>query len=154
MTSMTFKKIHFNGINMQIPEKWNYETSEYNEEDGTKSYCLSISAGGKKFKSIDISWGIIPEGADAYTEACATYEEVVLEDDLSADEEPVICFEFQKREAYGFNVWTDEGVPCFFFCVGIPAKGSNHLLTVLASATSNEDIQSLIDLVEKHLTID
>ena len=83
---MTFKKIHFNGINMQIPEKWNYETSEYNEEDGTKSYCLSISAGGKKFKSIDISWGIIPEGADAYTEACATYEEVVLEDDLSADE--------------------------------------------------------------------
>ena len=100
---------------MQIPEIWEAETEVYDEADGTKSYSLSINASGKDIRSIDISWGVIPEGSDAYNEACATYEEVVLEDDLSSDEEPIICFEFQKREAYGFNVWTDDGLPCFFF---------------------------------------
>ena len=120
MSDIALKQVHFEGITMQVPEVWNYETEEYNEEDGTKSYTLSISGKGKDIRSIDISWGVIPEGADAYTEACATYEDVVREEDLDANDEPIICFEFQKREAYGFNVWTDDGLPCFFFCVGIP----------------------------------
>ena len=34
---VALKQIHFAGITMQIPEIWNYETEEYNEEDGTKS---------------------------------------------------------------------------------------------------------------------
>ncbi len=144
------RQVHFNGISIQIPDKWDYETAEYNEDDGTRSYSVSISAKGK---GIDISWGTIPEGSDAYNEACATYEEVVLEDDLSADEDPVLCFEFQKREAFGFNVWTDDGKPCFFFCTDIPAKGANQLLTVLVSARKNEDLQELIDFVENNLSI-
>lgn len=154
MNDIALKQVHFEGITMQIPEVWNYETEEYNEEDGTKSYTLSISGKGKDIRSIDISWGVIPEGADAYTEACATYEEVVREEDLEANDEPIICFEFQKREAYGFNVWTDDGLPCFFFCVGIPDKGHNNLLTVLASAPDNDELQSLIDFVEEYLTVE
>lgn len=151
--NIALKQVHFAGITMQVPEVWNYETEEYIEEDGTKSYSLSISATGKDVRSIDISWGIIPEGSDAYTEACATYEEVVEEEDLSANDEPIICFEFQKREAYGFNVYTDEGLPCFFFCVGVPEK-DNHLLTVLTSAVNNEELQSLIDFVEEYLSVE
>lgn len=154
MKDIALKQVYFEGITMQIPEIWNYETEEYNEDDGTKSYTLSISAKGKDIRSIDISWGVIPEGSDAYNEACATYEEVVMEADLSADDEPIICFEFQKQEAYGFNVWTDDGLPCFFFCVGIPQKGKNHLLTVLASAINNEELQSLIDFVEEYLSVE
>ena len=83
-----------------------------------------------------------------------TYEEVVREEDLAANDEPIVCFEFQKREAYGFNVWTDDGLPCFFFCVGIPDKGQNNLLTVLASAPDNDELQSLIDFVEEYLTVE
>ncbi len=154
MSNVALKQVHFEGITMQIPEVWDYETEAFNEEDGTRSYTLSISAKGKDVRSIDISWGIIPDGADAYTEACATYEEVVLEEDISANEEPIICFEFQKREAYGFNVWTDDGIPCFFFCVGIPNRGKNHLLTVLASAINNDELQSLIDFVEEYLSVE
>lgn len=154
MDKISLKQVHFEGITMQIPEVWNYETEEYNEEDGTKSYSISISAQGKDVRSIDISWGVIPEGSDAYSEACATYEEVVMEEDLSADDEPIICFEFQKREAYGFNVYTDDGLPCFFFCVSVPSKGGNHLLTVLASALNNEELQSLIDFVEEYLSVE
>ena len=153
MSNIALKQIYFAGITMQVPEIWEAETEEYNEEDGTKSYSLSISAKGTDVRSIDISWGVIPEGSDAYTEACATYEEVVMEEDLSSDEEPILCFEFQKREAYGFNVWTDDGLPCFFFCIGIPSEGENHLLTVLLSAPDNDELQNLIDFVEEYLSV-
>ena len=139
---------------MQIPEIWEAETEVYDEADGTKSYSLSINASGKDIRSIDISWGVIPEGSDAYNEACATYEEVVLEDDLSSDEEPIICFEFQKREAYGFNVWTDDGLPCFFFCLDIPSKGKNHLLTVLINAVNNDELKTLMEFVEEYLSVE
>ena len=113
MKNVSLKQVHFAGITMQIPEIWDVETEEYNEEDGTKSYSMSINARGRDVRSIDISCGVIPEGSDAYLEACRTYEEVVDEDDLLSDDEPILCFEFQKREAHGFNVWTDEGLPCF-----------------------------------------
>ena len=139
---------------MQIPEGWDYETEEYQEEDGTKSYSLSVSAKGKDVRTIDISWGIIPEGSDAYQEACATYEEVVGEEDLEVNDEPIVCFEFQKKEAHGFNVYTEDGLPCFFFCIDIPSKGKNHLLTVLVSAVNNEELQSLIDFVEEYLSVE
>ena len=139
---------------MQVPEIWETETETFDAADGTRSYSLSINASGKDVRSIDISWGIIPEGSDAYNEACATYEEVVVEDDLSSDDEPIMCFEFQKHEAYGFNVWTDDGVPCFFFCMDIPSKGKNHLLTVLLSAINNDELSSLLDFVEEYLAVE
>ena len=154
MNNIPLKQVHFEGITMQIPEIWNYETETYNEEDGTKSYSLSISAQGKDVRNIEISWGVIPEGSNSYIEACGTYESVVGEEDLSVNDEPIICFEFQKREANGFNVWTDEGIPCFFFCVGIPDKGANNLLTVLVSAVNNDEIQSLIDFTEEYLKVE
>ena len=154
MSNIALKQIHFEGITMQIPEVWDYETEEYQEEDGTKSYSLSVSAKGKDVRTIDISWGIIPEGSDAYQEACATYEEVVGEEDLEVNDEPIVCFEFQKKEAHGFNVYTEDGLPCFFFCIDIPSKGKNHLLTILVSAVNNEELQSLIDFVEEYLSVE
>lgn len=153
MKNVSLKQVHFAGITMQIPEIWDVETEEYNEEDGTKSYSMSINARGRDVRSINISCGVIPEGSDAYLEACRTYEEVVDEDDLLSDDEPILCFEFQKREAHGFNVWTDEGLPCFFFCMDIPQKGKNQLLTVLVSAANNEELQSLLDFVEEYLEV-
>ena len=153
MSNIPLKQIYFSGITMQIPEIWDYETEEHKEEDGTTSYSLSVSAKGKDVRSIDISWGVIPEGSDAYNEACATYEEVVGEEDLTVNDEPIICFEFQKREAFGFNVYTEDGLPCFFFCVDEPSKGKNNMLTVLISAINNEELQSLLDFVEEYLVI-
>jgi len=154
MKNIPLKQIHYKGITMQIPQVWEYETEEYNEEDGTKSYTLGIRATGRDIRSIDISWGIIPEGSDSYNEACATYEQVVGEEDLSVNDEPIICFEFQKHEANGFNVWTEDGLPCFFFCVDLPSKGKNHLLTVLTCAVNNEELQSLLDFVEEYLRVE
>lgn len=154
MEKTALRQVHYEGITMQIPQVWSYETEEYNEEDGTRSYSLAISAKGKDVRSIDISWGIIPEGSDAYNEACATYEEVVGTEDLGVDDEPIVCFEFQKREAHGFNVYTEDGLPCFFFCIDRPSKGRNHLLTVLVCASNNEELQNLIDFVEEYLQID
>lgn len=151
MKNVALKQVYFEGVTMQIPEIWDATTEVYDEEDGTRSYSLSINGKGRDVRSIDISWGTIPEGSDAYNEACATYEEVVSEEDLSANDEPIMCFEFQKREAYGFNVWTDDGLPCFFFCFTVPEKDKSHLITVLISAVNNEELETLMDFVEEYL---
>ena len=154
MSKISLKQIHFGGITVQVPEIWNAETEEYIESDGVKSYGISISAPGNDVRSLDISFGPMPEGSDAYAEACGTYEEVVNEEDLTANDEPIICFGFKDYKAYGFNVWTDDGLPCFFFCVGIPDKGQNKLLTVLTCASGNDELQSLIDFTEEYLSIE
>jgi hypothetical protein len=65
-----------------------------------------------------------------------------------------MCFEFQKYKAYGFNVWTDDGLPCFFFCMDVNAKNGSNLVTVLLSARNNEELESLMDFVEEYLTIE
>lgn len=154
MDTIALKQVHYEGITIRIPEIWNAESETYNEADGTKSHSLSISAAGNDVRSIYISWGSIPEGSDAYNEACATYEEVMSEEDLAVNDEPIICFRFQEREAYGFNVWTDDGLPCFFFCVQVPSQGQADLLTVLVSAPDNDELQSLIDFVEEYLSVE
>ena len=154
MKKIALKQIYFNGITMQIPEVWKYETEEYQEEDGTKSYSMSIYGTGKDVRSIDINWGIIPEGSDPYNEACATYIEVIGEDGLDENEEPILCFDFQGKEAHGFNVFTQDGLPCFFFCIDLPAKGKNHLLTVLVSAANDEDLHSMVEFVDEYLKVE
>ena len=154
MKNIALKQIHFNGITMQIPEVWKYETEEYQEEDGTKSYSMSIYGKGKDVRSIDINWGIIPEGSDAYNEACATYIEVIGEDGLDENDEPILCFDFQGKEAHGFNVFTEDGLPCFFFCIDLPSKGKNHLLTVLVSAANDDDLHSMVEFVDEYLKVE
>lgn len=154
MKKIALKQIYFNGITMQIPEVWKYETEEYQEEDGTKSYSMSIYGTGKDVRSIDINWGIIPEGSDAYNEACATYIEVIGEDGLDENEEPILCFDFQGKEAHGFNVFTQDGLPCFFFCIDLPAKGKNHLLTVLVSAANDDDLHNMVEFVDEYLKVE
>ena len=154
MKNVPLKQIHYNGVTMQIPQVWNYQSEEFTEEDGTKSYSMSICAKGKDVRSIDINWGIIPEGSDAYTEACATYIEVIGEDNIDENEEPIVCFDFQGQEAHGFNIYTEDKLPCFFFCVGLPSKGANNLLTVLVTAANDNDLQDLIQFVGAYLTIE
>lgn len=153
MSKISLKQIHFGGITVQVPEIWNAETEEYIESDGVKSYGISISAPGNDVRSLDISFGPMPEGSDAYAEACGTYEEVVNEEDLTANDEPIICFGFKDCKAYGFNVWTDDGLPCFFFCTEVPAGDNTCLLTVLASAPNNDELQSLIEFAEEYISV-
>ena len=153
MSKISLKQIHFGGITVQVPEIWNAETEEYIESDGVKSYGISISAPGNDVRSLDISFGPMPEGSDAYAEACGTYEEVVNEEDLTANDEPIICFGFKDYKAYGFNVWTDDGLPCFFFCTEVPAGDNTCLLTVLVSAPNNDELQSLIEFAEEYISV-
>ena len=154
MKKVPLKQVHYEGMTMQVPDIWGVETETYIEEDGTKSYTLSVNARGRDVRSIDISWGVIPEGSDAYLEACRAYEDVMSEEDLAANDEPILSFEFKSHVAYGFNVWTDDSLPCFFFCIDIPSKGKKNLLTVLVSAANDDELQSLIDFVEEYLEVE
>ena len=138
---------------MHVPEIWDVETEELLELDGQTSYSIDISAGGKDVRSIGLSFGPLPEGSDAYTEACGTYEEVVGEEGLETNDEPILCFDFKGKEAHGFSLTTEDNLPCFFFCVEFPQANETNLLTALLCAANNEDLQSLLDFVEEYLTV-
>lgn len=153
MNKIALRQVYFGGVTIRIPEIWNVETEELIEEDRQKSFSISVSADGNDVRSIDISYGPMPEGSDAYTEACGTFEEVMEEEDMAVNEEPIICFGFQDYKAYGFNVWTDDGLPCFFFCIDINSEGKTNLLTVLVSAGNNEDLEALMDFTEEYLSV-
>jgi hypothetical protein len=45
-------------------------------------------------------------------------------------------------------------MPCFFFCVGIPAMGSNYLITVLTCAPNEKQLQDLVAFVEENLSVE
>jgi len=150
MEKVSLKQVYWGGVTVRIPEIWNVETEEMLEADGGKSYCVGISACGNDVRSIDISYGSLPEGSDAYMEACATYEEVVEEDSLETNSEPILSFDFKGKEAYGFSLATDNGLPCFFFCI----ENKTNLLTVLICASSNEDIQDMLEFIEEYLDLD
>ena len=146
---MIFDQIQFSGITIQIPENWKCHTETFKDEDGTESYGLSVNARGRDARSFNLSWGIRPEGTNAYTEACITYEQVVGEEDLTKNDDTIQSFAFKGHEAHGFNVVSEDGLPCFFFCIDTDQK---KLLTVLLCASNNDELQSLLDFVEEYLT--
>lgn len=152
MTQIALKQIYHKGITIRIPEIWNAETEDLTEEDGSISHCISISAGENDVRSIDISFGPMPEGSDAYTEACGTYEDVVSEEELEVNDEPILCFDFKGREAYGFSLATEDGLPCFFFCINAEHQVKAYLLTVLLCASGNDELQSLLEFVEEYIS--
>ena len=154
MNNQTLKNIRYAGIAMQIPKSWKAESAEYDEADGSKSYSLCLYGNGRDARSIDLSIGTIPEGSDAYVEASRAYEDVICKEDLQKNDEPIVSFDFQNRRAYGFNILTDDGMPCFFFCVGLPSLGNNSLLTVLACAPNEKQLQDLVAFVEENLSVE
>lgn len=153
MNQIALKQLYYGGMTIRIPEIWEAETEEYVEQDGSRSYSISINAGGNDVRSIDISLGLMPDGSDAYSEACGTYEEVSDEVEMKANDEPILCFDFKGKEAYGFSMATDDGLPCFFFCLDTDLEGKAGLLTVLLCAINNDELQSLLDFVEEYLEV-
>ena len=153
MKEITLKRVFFAGVTIQVPEIWEVITEEFTEEDGQISHMIGINAPGNDVRSIDIGYGPMPEDSDAYMEACGTYEDVVGEDDIEAADEPIICFQFKDHKAYGFNLCTDDGLPCFFFCIDVLSGGKTNLLTVLACASNDEELQSLIEFIEEYISV-
>lgn len=153
MKNIALRQVYFGGITVQVPEIWEVETEEMEEMDGQKSYSIAIGATGSDVRSIDISYGPMPEGSDAYAEACGTYEEIMEEEDLEANEEPILCFGFKEYKAHGFSLATDDGLPCFFFCIDVPAGEKTNLLTVLLCAANNDEMQSLLEFTEEYLSL-
>lgn len=153
MDKVALRQVYFGGVTIQVPEIWEVETEEMVEEDGQKSFSISIGAAGKDVRSIDISYGPMPEESDAYAEACGTYEEIKAEEDLDADEEPILCFGFQDYKAYGFSLSTDDGLLCFFFCIDVPSGGKTNLLTALICASDNEELQNLLEFMEEYISV-
>ena len=154
MEHISLKQVYFGGVTMQVPEIWEVETEEFEEFEGQGSYGIDINATGADVRSVNISYSAMPEGADAFAEACGTYEEIMEEEDLDANDEPIITFKFKGHDAYGFTLTTDDGLPCFFFCADVKVGGKYKLLTVLSCAANDEELESLVQFVQEYITLE
>ena len=100
-----------------------------------------------------IRYGPIPEGSDALMEVNGTFEEFA-EDVDTENEEPIFSCEFKGQEAYGFDFKTEDGASCCFICIGAEKAGETKLLTVLTSASDNEELENLIAFVEEYISFE
>jgi len=154
MERISLKQVYFGGVTVQVPEIWEVETEVFEEFEGAESYGIDINATGNDVRSVNISYGAMPEGSDAYAEACGTYEEIMEEEDMDVDGEPIMTFRFKGFDAYGFTLATDEGLPCFFLCADVRSGDKYKLLTVLSCAANDEELESLVKFVEEYLEVE
>ena len=63
MKSIALRQVHHGGITIQVPEIWDVETETYQEENGDESYEIDINAQGNDVRSINISFGPMPENS-------------------------------------------------------------------------------------------
>ena len=150
---INLKQIYFGGVTLQIPEVWTAECEMYDEPDGRQCACIDVTAEEGDVRSIMISYGPMPEGSDALMEVNGTYEEI-MEDIETGDEDPIFSCEFKEHEAYGFDFTAEDGEPCCFICAGIEKGAENKLLTVMISASNEEELESLIAFTEEYISFE
>ena len=100
-----------------------------------------------------ISYGPMPEGSDALMEVNGTFEEFAEDVDTENDE-PIYTCEFKDQEAYGFDFKTEDGAACSFLCIGVEKANETKLLTVLTSASDNEELENLMAFVEEYISFE
>lgn len=149
---INLKQIFYGGVTLQIPEVWTAETDMYDEPDGRQCACIDISAEEGDIRSIMISYGPMPEGSDALMEAEGTFEEF-MDDIDTAEEEPIFSCTFKEHEAYGFDFKTEDGAACCFLCIGVEKGEETKLLTILTSASDEEELDSLLAFIEEYISI-
>ena len=150
---INLKQVYFGGVTLQIPEVWTAECEMYDEPDGRQCACIDVSAEEGDVRSIMISYGPMPEGSDALMEVNGTFEEFAEEVDTENDE-PIYTCEFKDQEAYGFDFKTEDGAACSFLCIGVEKANETKLLTVLTSASDNEELENLMAFVEEYISFE
>ena len=150
---INLKQIYFGGVTLQIPEVWTAECEMYDEPDGRQCACIDVSAEEGDVRSIMISYGPMPEGSDALMEVNGTFEEFAEDVDTENDE-PIYTCEFKDQEAYGFDFKTEDGAACSFLCIGVEKANETKLLTVLTSASDNEELENLMAFVEEYISFE
>ena len=150
---INLKQIYFGGVTLQIPEVWTAECEMYDEPDGRQCACIDVTAEEGDIRSIMISYGPMPEGSDALMEVNGTFEEFAEDVDTENDE-PIYTCEFKGQEAYGFDFKTEDGAACSFLCIGAEKANETKLLTVLTSASDNEELENLLAFVEEYISFE
>lgn len=95
---------------------------------------------------IDIYAGAMPEGSDAEQEALRSYQDIVGDD----EEDPLIIWPFQGKEAYGYEVLCEDDSIMRVMCIGY---APSRLLIINIVACDDEHFDEAVQHVEKHLTL-
>ena len=156
MASINLKTIAYGGLSIKMPEIWNVVTETYTEPDGRECAMIDVSAAEGDPRSVVISFGPMPEGSDALSEAGGTYDELIGDLGAEVEEDPICEYDFLGTTAFGFEVPTEDGLACNFICaaLGNEEGGECRLFTILTTAKSYEDIDDLLDLVEENIVFE
>ena len=149
MNKTELMRVCYGGVTLMVPEVWNVETETYTEPDGRECAMIDISAVEGDPRSIMISYGPMPEGSDALMEAGGTFEDLIGEDGLQQDEDPICEYDFLGTTGFGFEVPTEDGLACNFICAEV-GETKSMLFTILTTAKEYEDIDDLLDMANFH----
>lgn len=155
MTQIHLKEINYGGIRIKVPEIWTVVTETYTEPDGRDCAMIDVSAVEGDPRSVVISYGPMPQGSDALSEAGGTYDELIGDLGVEAEEDPICEYDFLGTTAYGFEVPTEDGLACNFICAALGSQDDVEcrLFTILTTAGSYEDIDDLLDLIEENIIL-
>ena len=148
------KTIAYGGLSIKVPEIWNVVAETYSEPDGRDCAMIDVSAVEGDPRSVVISYGPMPEGSDALTEAGGTYDELIGDLGVEAEEDPICEYDFLGTTGYGFEVPTEDGLACNFICAALESDGGCRLFTILTTAKSYEEIDDLLDLIEENIVFE
>lgn len=155
MAKINLKTIVYGGLTIKVPEIWNVVTETYSEPDGRDCTMIDVSAVEGDPRSVVISYGPMPEGSDALSEAGGTYDELIGDLGAEAEEDPICEYDFLGTTGYGFEVPTEDGLACNFICAALGAAEEEcKLFTILTTAKSYEEIDDLLDLVEENIVFE
>lgn len=137
---------------LTLPPEWISFQETFEDESGVEIAHLEaqLPAKGKCEEAlIDVYVGDLPDGETAEDQAFANYAETVGFDD-DDDTAPIVKFQFNNRNAWGFDALTEDDSPMKF----ISQEVRKGVLAIIVVCGRNRDVlQNALTLVERGLRV-
>ena len=142
-------------INLKLADGWKINQETYTDESGAEISHLEAflpESGSEIYKVfVDIYAGEMPEGETAEDQAYANYAETIGFSEEEDEENPILKYKFNGKNAWGFEAMTEENFPMRFISQEV-RKGV--LAIVVCCAKDDETLLSTFDILEKGLRIE
>ncbi|MCQ2130528.1 MAG: hypothetical protein MJY94_03960 [Bacteroidales bacterium] len=140
-------------ITLPLPKGWSNE-SEILTEEGQEITHMQAFLPDEKTQSdkalVDIYVGPMPEGSNAEQEAYNSYLDIVGEDEED-DEDPLYVWDFQGKEAIGYEVLCEDNSPMRMMSIEILP---GVLCIIMAACRNDSLLTNAVVHLEKNLKIE
>lgn len=138
-------------IDFKVSSEWKTVFDSFTDESGVEINHMESylpGAKGEPYKTlVDVYLGAMPEGETAEDQAFANYAATVgFEDD--EEENPIVKFKFNGKNAWGFDAVTEEDFPMRFLAQEV---SGGQLAIIVYCVREEEMIQSTFGFLERNL---